>query len=62
MKGFFMSKLLNDVASILAEVGVSYEEAENIGYALRNHFSNNDEIENWVDKASNANSGGECCG
>jgi hypothetical protein len=54
------TKLLNDVASILAELEVSYEEADEIGNILTFYFLDDDEQEAFVDKASNAPSVGEC--
>jgi hypothetical protein len=54
------NKLLNDVASILAEVGISYDEATNVAEAMFNYFGSESEKDDWIDKASNAPSVGEC--
>jgi hypothetical protein len=54
------TKLLNDVASILAEVGVTYQQAEEIAAVLNTFFLEGAEEQEFVDKASNAPSGGEC--
>ena len=55
------NKLLNDVASILAEVGVSYGVAESIAEVLVEANLLDENIsDGWVDKASNATIGGEC--
>jgi hypothetical protein len=54
------NKLLNDVASILAELGVSYQQAENVADALGHYFTSETGYDDFVDLASNAPSAGEC--
>lgn len=54
------SKLLGDVAGIFAELGVSFQQAEEISEVLESFFLGQDDKEGWVDKASNATTGGEC--
>lgn len=55
------SKLLNDVAGIFAELEVSYGVAEAIAEVLVEANLLDENIsEDWVDKASNAITGGEC--
>ena len=57
------TKLLTDVASIFAELGISYQQATDIDKILTDYFDNIAEEDDWVDKASNAPTGGECsCG
>jgi hypothetical protein len=53
-------KLLNDVAGILAELGVNYQQANNVAEALDAYFDDDDYYDEWIDKASNAPSCGEC--
>jgi hypothetical protein len=52
------NKLLNDVASILAELGVSYDQAE--GIADRLYFDSSEDYDAFIQTASNAPSVGEC--
>lgn len=55
------NKLLTDVASIFAELGVSYSRAEIIADELvLGGILDDDEVEEWVNKASNAPSIGDC--
>jgi len=53
-------KLLNDVAGIFAELDVTYQQAEDIASTLSDYFDSASEEDEWVDKASNATTGGEC--
>ena len=57
------NKLLTDVAGILAELGVSYQQADEIGGILNLFFNDGQAMEDFVNIASNAPIGGECsCG
>jgi hypothetical protein len=53
-------KLLTDVAGILAELGVTYQQAEDVAESIKQHFAGEDDIEDFVNLASNATSVGEC--
>lgn len=55
------TKLLNDVASILAELEVSYGVADSIAEILvEAGLLADEDNDDWIDKASNATTGGEC--
>jgi hypothetical protein len=55
------TKLLNDVASILAELGVSRSAAYTVFEVLVDDLHiNNDVVDDLADTASNAPLGGEC--
>jgi hypothetical protein len=53
-------KLLNDLAGILAELEVSYDEAVRVAIEIDRLFDNTQEIDEFIDIASNAPSAGEC--
>jgi hypothetical protein len=54
-------KLLADVAGIFAELGVSYNRAEIIADELvLEGILDDDEVEAWINQASNAPKQGEC--
>lgn len=54
------NKLLTDVAGILAELGVSYQQAVDISETLTQFFDSSADEDEWIDLASNATKGGEC--